>query len=85
MAQHKCPDSGFFDDQATHAMSEAFLMALRALEAQQADGCDGRAEAILRRRVADAVLDLAALEIDCEMMANGVIDRISASSRFRTA
>ena len=85
MAQHKCPDSGFYDDRATHAMSEAFVMALTALEAQQADGCDLRAETILRRRIADAVLDLAASGGDCETLALGAIDRICAASRFRTA
>ena len=83
MAQRKFPDSGFFDDQATQAMSEAFAMALEALEAEQGRRCDSRAETILRRRVADAVLELAWSGIDCEMMAHGVIDRICAASRFR--
>ena len=85
MAQHKCPDSGFYDDAATQAMSAAYVMALHTLAAQQANGCDGRAEAILRRRIADAVLDLAGDGIDYETMAHGAIDRISAASRFRTA
>lgn len=85
MAQHKCPDSGFYDDAATQAMSAAYVMALHTLAAQQANGGDGRAEALLRMRIADAVLDLAAASVDCEMMAYGAIDRIIAASRFRTA
>jgi hypothetical protein len=84
MAQHKCPDSGFYDDAATQAMSAAFVMALQALAARQA-GRDDRAETILRTRIADAVLDLAAAGVDSEMMAHGAIDRIIAASRFRTA
>lgn len=83
MAQHKSPDSGFYDDAATRTMSEAFVMALRTLEAQQANGCDLRAAAILRKRVADAVIDLAADGIDCETLVHGAIDRINAKSRFR--
>ncbi len=85
MAQHKCPDSGFYDDAATQAMSAAFVMALQALAAQQSCGRDSRAEALLRTRIADAVLDLAAADIDYEMMAHGAIDRIIAAGRFRTA
>jgi hypothetical protein len=84
MAQHKYSDSGFYDDAATHAMSEAFVMALKVLEAQQACGCDHRAGAILRKRVAAAVLDIAAAGVDCETIAHGAIDRICAASRFRT-
>jgi hypothetical protein len=83
MAQHRCPDSGFYDDAATRTMSEAFVMALHALEARQAFGCDDRATAILRQRVADAVLDLAADGVDCQTIVNGAIDRINAKSRFR--
>jgi hypothetical protein len=85
MAQHKCPDSGFYDDAATQAMSNAYVMALHILAAQQANGGDGRADALLRLRIADAVLDLAGNGVDYEMMAHGAIDRITAASRFRAA
>ena len=85
MTQHKSPNAGFYDDAATDAMSAAFVMAMKTLAAQQAQGCDGRAEAILRRRVADAVLDLAGDGVDCETMAHGAVDRIIAASRFRAA
>jgi hypothetical protein len=37
----------------------------------------------MRRGVAAAVLELAAFELDCEMMAQGAIDRVRAASRFR--
>jgi|GEM_PF-5829328 hypothetical protein len=84
MAERVHPYDGFFDDEATHDMSEAFVKAWRVLGAQQAGGCDDRAEAILRKRIAKAVIDLAAAGNDSEMMAHGAIDRISAASRFRT-
>lgn len=83
--QHQLPLSGYYDDEATHAMSEAFVMAWRTLEANRAEGHDDRADAILRKKIAAAVLDLAASGADREMMAHGAVDRISAASRFRSA
>ena len=83
MAQHRLPDNGFYDDEATRQMSEAFVMAWQVLEALQANGHDERAETILRTKIAAAILELAAPGVDCEMIALGAIDQINAARRFR--
>jgi hypothetical protein len=82
MAHQRQPYPGYFDDEATREMSAAFVRAWRVLEAGQAGGFDERSSAIMRRSVAAAVLELAAFELDCEMMAQGAIDRVRAASRF---
>jgi hypothetical protein len=82
MAQQKHPSPVFFDDEATRAMSAAFLAAWRAIEAQQAPA-DERAAAILRMRLAAAILEMSAFGFDCDMVASAAVDRISAVSRFR--
>jgi hypothetical protein len=82
MAHHKYSFPVFFDDEATRVMSAAFLIAWRAMEERQAPA-DERAAAILRMRLAAAILELSAFGFDCDMIASGAVDRISAGSRFR--
>jgi hypothetical protein len=75
--------SNFYDDEATRAMSEAFVMAWRILEAHETNLRDERAAKILKRNIADAILELAESGLDRDMMAHGAVDRIIAGKRFR--
>jgi hypothetical protein len=83
MARHIPSHSNFYDDEATRVMSEAFIMAWRILEASETNPRDERATKILKRNIADAILELAESGLDRDMMANGAVDRIIAGKRFR--
>jgi hypothetical protein len=83
MARHIHSQPTFYDDEATRVMSEAFIMAWRVLEAYETNLCDERAAAILKRNIADAILELAESGADRDMMASGAVDRIIAGKRFR--